>query len=78
MNDHMLKPGSKLILSEINPNDCGKWEGKKEKAKLRLSELTARLDQLQEILYAEHKHKVLIVVQGMDGGGKDGTIRIRS
>jgi PPK2 family polyphosphate:nucleotide phosphotransferase len=75
MNDHMLKPGSKLILSEINPNDCGKWEGKKEKAKLRLSELTARLDQLQEILYAEHKHKVLIVVQGMDGGGKDGTIR---
>jgi PPK2 family polyphosphate:nucleotide phosphotransferase len=75
MNDHMLKPGSKLILSEVNPNDCGKWEGKKVEAKLRLSELTTRLDQLQEILYAEHKHKVLIVVQGMDGGGKDGTIR---
>ena len=33
------------------------------------------LDALQELLYAEHKHKVLIVLQAMDTGGKDGTIR---
>jgi PPK2 family polyphosphate:nucleotide phosphotransferase len=75
MNYHLVAPDSKVKLGEINANDCGEWEGKKEEAKLRLSELTARLDQLQEILYAEHKHKVLIVVQGLDGGGKDGTIR---
>ena len=33
------------------------------------------LDQLQEKLFAEHKHKVLVVLQAMDMGGKDGTIR---
>jgi PPK2 family polyphosphate:nucleotide phosphotransferase len=33
------------------------------------------LEELQEMLYAEHKHKVLIVLQAMDTGGKDGTIR---
>jgi len=38
-------------------------------------ELNERLEELQELLYAEHKHKVLIVLQAMDTGGKDGTIR---
>jgi PPK2 family polyphosphate:nucleotide phosphotransferase len=33
------------------------------------------LEELQELLYAEHKHKILIVLQAMDSGGKDGTIR---
>jgi len=37
--------------------------------------LTSRLEELQELLYAEHKHKVLIVLQARDAGGKDGTIR---
>jgi PPK2 family polyphosphate:nucleotide phosphotransferase len=40
-----------------------------------LADLHLELDQLQEVLYAEHKHKVLIVLQGMDTAGKDGTIR---
>jgi PPK2 family polyphosphate:nucleotide phosphotransferase len=34
-----------------------------------------RLEALQELLYAEQKHKVLVVLQAMDTGGKDGTIR---
>jgi PPK2 family polyphosphate:nucleotide phosphotransferase len=75
MNFHLVKPDSKVRFSEIDANNCGEWNGKKEEAKIRLSELTAKLDRLQEILYAEHKHKVLVVVQGLDGGGKDGTIR---
>ena len=37
--------------------------------------LNGRLEELQELLYAENKHKVLIVLQAMDTGGKDGTIR---
>ncbi len=75
MKNHLIEPDSRVKFSEIDANDCGDWKGKKEEAKLRLSELNVKLDQLQEILYAEHKHKILIVVQGMDGGGKDGTIR---
>jgi PPK2 family polyphosphate:nucleotide phosphotransferase len=48
----------------------GKNEGRKQ-----LLELNHRLEELQELLHAEHKHKVLIVLQAMDTGGKDGTIR---
>jgi PPK2 family polyphosphate:nucleotide phosphotransferase len=40
-----------------------------------LKELNGELQTLQELLYAENKHKVLVVLQAMDTGGKDGTIR---
>jgi PPK2 family polyphosphate:nucleotide phosphotransferase len=40
-----------------------------------LQDLTNRLETLQELLYAQAKHKILIVLQAMDAGGKDGTIR---
>lgn len=75
MNNFTVEPNKTFSLSKINANDCGEWENKKDEAKTKLAELTAEIDQLQEILYAEHKHKILIVLQGMDGGGKDGTIR---
>jgi len=75
MNNFLVKPDEKISLDKIDPNDCGQWEGKKDEGTLHLSELTTQLDQLQEILYAEHKHKILIVLQGIDGSGKDGTIR---
>ncbi len=75
MKNHLVEPNDKVELAHIDPNDCGKWEGEKEEAKAFLAELTQRLDKLQGLLYAEHKHKVLIVLQGLDGAGKDGTIR---
>lgn len=40
-----------------------------------MAELNSRLESLQEVLFAEHKHKVLIILQAMDTGGKDGAIR---
>ena len=40
-----------------------------------LGELNQELEKLQEMLYAEHKHRVLVVLQGMDTSGKDGVIR---
>ena len=52
----------------------GKEGGKKDGEKA-FSELNERLERLQELLYAEGKRKVLIVLQGMDTSGKDGTIR---
>jgi PPK2 family polyphosphate:nucleotide phosphotransferase len=42
---------------------------------VELATLRTRLERLQELLYAEHKHALLIVLQGMDASGKDGTIR---
>lgn len=49
--------------------------GDKAQDKLQVDQLTQQIAELQEILYAERKHKVLIVLQGMDTSGKDGTVR---
>jgi len=73
MTRYRVEPGSKVDLAEWDPGDRGdggKKEGKSERAELR-----ERLDELQALLYAEHRHKVLVVLQAMDAGGKDGTIR---
>jgi PPK2 family polyphosphate:nucleotide phosphotransferase len=47
----------------------------KEKTKEKLPVILEELDELQNLLYAEGKHSILIVIQGMDGSGKDGVIR---
>lgn len=47
----------------------------KEKIKAKTAQLLVELDILQNLLYAESKHSVLMVVQGMDAGGKDGLVR---
>lgn len=63
----------KIRLSEIStraPKDLDKKDIKEKTDKL-----VAELDALQNLLYAESKHSVLIVIQGMDASGKDGLIR---
>lgn len=74
MKRYLVKPGSKLDLSEWDPNDTGDFKGDKKSALSEVAKLDSKMDALQEILYAEHKHKLLIVLQGMDTAGKDGTI----
>jgi len=49
--------------------------GTKDQDRVRLSEFNAALDQLQEKLHAQRSQRVLLVLQGMDTSGKDGTIR---
>jgi len=68
------KPG-KVKLGDWDPNDCGDFKDQKATAEKRLASLTNELEALQELLFAEHKHKILIVLQGMDTSGKDGVIR---
>ena len=75
MDRYRVKPGSRVDLSEWDPSDKGAFPEGKNEGRKRLLELNQRLEELQELLYAEHKHKVLIVLQAMDTGGKDGTIR---
>ncbi|MCB9077283.1 MAG: polyphosphate kinase 2 family protein [Anaerolineaceae bacterium] len=69
-----VKPGQKINLSKINPNDTGKIKNKNE-AKTLLAQNIERMAELQNILYAQNHHALLIVLQAMDAGGKDGTIR---
>jgi PPK2 family polyphosphate:nucleotide phosphotransferase len=47
----------------------------KEKTKAKIAKLIPELDDLQNLLYAQSKHAVLVVIQGMDASGKDGAIR---
>ena len=75
MEKYRVKPGTRVRLSEWDPNDHNGFKGNKKSAQQKLAKLDAQLDDLQELLYAEHKHRVLIVLQAMDTGGKDGTIR---
>ncbi len=72
---YMLRPGAKLRLDDRDPNDKSGFDGQKEDGVKELQRLCKKLEVLQELLYAEHRHSLLIVLQGMDASGKDGTIR---
>lgn len=66
-------PGDKVKLDNFDPDANGGLN--KEQGQARFAELNAELDALQEELYAAGTHSVLMVLQGMDTSGKDGTIR---
>lgn len=75
MDRYRVKPGSKVHLEEWDANSKGDFDGGKKDGKKELKPLNKRLEELQELLYAENKHKLLVVLQAMDSGGKDSTIR---
>jgi PPK2 family polyphosphate:nucleotide phosphotransferase len=75
MDRYRVPPDSQLRLSGIDPSERHTFDGKKERGEEQLEELTTRLRDLQELLYAEGKHRILMVLQATDTGGKDGVIR---
>ena len=75
MNQYLVQPGHKFRPSDYDPEDKSQFPQNKNQGALRLAELTLKLDELQQLLYAEHKHKILVVLQALDTGGKDGVIR---
>lgn len=75
MKHHLVEPGKKIKLAERDPQDTGDFKGGKEDGLKEIVKLNEKLQELQEVLYAEGKHKVLVVLQAMDTGGKDGAIR---
>ena len=72
---YFVEPGSKVRLGKLDPGDTSGFGGDKRDGEKEIDSVTGRLDPLQELLYAEHKHSLLVVLQGMDSAGKDGTIR---
>lgn len=75
MDQFRVKPATGVRLSQCDPNDQSAFPGGKSESKDALKKLTTRLEELQELLWAQQKHKLLIVLQGMDTSGKDGAIR---
>ncbi len=75
MKQLQIKPRQNVVLSDYDPADTSLAPGGKAKTIQKSAKLTERLGELQELLFAESKHKLLVVLQGMDSAGKDGTIR---
>ena len=69
-----VKPGQKLKLHKLDPAYKAKPASEAE-AKQETERYLKELARQQTLLYAEHTHSVLIVLQAMDAGGKDGTIK---
>jgi PPK2 family polyphosphate:nucleotide phosphotransferase len=69
-----IRPGQTVNLKDVDPDDTGDVVKKKE-AQKQLAQQVARIAALQNILFAQGKHALLIILQAIDAGGKDGTIR---
>ncbi len=68
-----VTPGKRLRLKDIDPDFKDQHESHKQ-AEVEIAHYQQRLRTLQELLYAERRQSVLICLQAMDTGGKDGTI----
>jgi PPK2 family polyphosphate:nucleotide phosphotransferase len=75
MKRYLVRQGQKLNLDEVDPDDTNLLEGGKAEASKHLPGILDRLDEAQERLFAGRERRLLIVLQGMDTSGKDGTIR---
>ena len=69
-----VEPGSKIRLKHFDPGYHGKDESRKS-ALPEIEENRQKMDDLQYLMYAENKHSLLIVLQGLDAAGKDGVVR---
>jgi len=75
VEQYRVTPGAAANLTARDPRDSAAFDGGKSAGRKAAKAANAELEHLQELLYAEGKHKILVVLQAMDTGGKDGTIR---
>ncbi len=71
---YRVQPGDSINLADFDADTCEKYQ-KKQDVEEELEYQRDRLGKLQERLYAENQRSLLIVLQAMDTGGKDGTIK---
>ena len=69
------RPHAAIDIGRFDPAAKPFSQGSKTLDRARVSALAAEIDRLQDMLWADHRYKVLVVLQGTDTSGKDGTIR---
>lgn len=75
INTFLVRPQITVKLRQYDP-DCGKKQPRKmEQAEIELSELSNHMSHLQYKLFADRSKALLVILQGVDTSGKDGTIR---
>ena len=75
MDRYKVAEGSRVVLADWDPADRSEFAGTKEEGEQAAAQLNKRLEELQEMLWSDRRHRLLVVLQAMDTGGKDGTIR---
>jgi PPK2 family polyphosphate:nucleotide phosphotransferase len=71
----IVHPGHRVDLASIDPGSTGGAPGEREQTEAALPGLTDRLRDLQDRLWAESRRSLLVILQAVDAGGKDGTIK---
>jgi PPK2 family polyphosphate:nucleotide phosphotransferase len=71
---YRVEPGVRFRLADLDPDTSEHYKKKKD-VEAELEKCRQRISQLQQRLYAENQRSLLIVLQAMDTGGKDGTIK---
>lgn len=73
---YRVNPGDKVDLGLIDAGECLLYaDGGKGKSQELFDDLRDELQALQKVLYAQNKHRILVVLQAMDTGGKDGCVK---
>ena len=75
MDRYRVEEGARVNLAEWDSADRSEFSGTKQAGEKQTSQVNKRLEELQEMLWADGRHRLLVVLQAMDTGGKDGTIR---
>ncbi len=73
---YLVRPGTKVNLDAVDADDPS-FAGSllKKKGEKRFDKLRDELQALQKVLYAQGKHRILVILQAMDTGGKDGCVK---
>lgn len=74
LDQYLVEP-KRFKLKDFDPDDRSERTGDKVQDRLIIKELATEINTYQDILHAEAERKILLVLQGMDAGGKDGTVR---
>jgi PPK2 family polyphosphate:nucleotide phosphotransferase len=72
---YLVVPGSRPDPTLLETASTGSFGGGKTEGREALKRIVKRLDRLQRLLWADDRQKLLVVLQAIDTGGKDGTIR---
>ncbi len=75
LEKYRVKQGAHLDFSDHASGEKSLYLGEKDETDAQFDMLQDELQQLQKMLYAQNKHRVLVVMQAMDTGGKDGCIK---
>lgn len=72
---YLVKPDKNIKLQDFDPNDTSEFDGKKKEGEKAFLKINREIEDLQELLFAEGRQRLLVILQAMDTGGKDGVIR---